>query len=411
MPARDVSLSKLPEFAGKDRFVKKRMRVVFLAAVLSLAMRSAAGTAGQAASSPPPLEVTLPSAAPSGNPIVDRIWLTFYPAVSPTGAPAPAVVVLHVLGEEAGTFRLIQQFGRYLAQHGIGAAVMTLPYHMRRLPPHDFPMAHFLSADLSRVYQAFDQSASDVSTVVTWLQHQPSVDPNRIGVVGVSLGAIVGHLAMGLDSRLTAGVAILGGGDIEGLYHRSLLVKVEHPHLPRNLPARDRILLARIDPITYADRNRPRHVLMIEAARDFLLPPSNATLLWNALGRPPIEWLDTNHYAPVFVARSLMRASAAYLDSVWSGAPPRVMRLSVPTVKLGMLAGLDSVVTPAIQWQVIELGIRRDHMSLFNLNIGWSGRGPFVGLAATLNAYMDLGIGHRFNGKGVRPYLSFHLVF
>ncbi|HLV79303.1 MAG TPA: hypothetical protein VKT32_03445, partial [Chthonomonadaceae bacterium] len=243
------------------------------------------------------------------------------------------------------------------------------------------------------------------------LQRQPSVDPNRIGMVGVSLGAIVGHLAMGLDLRLTAGVAILGGGDIEALYHRSLLVKVEHPHLPRTLSARESDLLARIDPITYAGRNRPRHVLMIQAARDFLIPPSNALALWNALGRPPIEWLDTNHYAPIFVARSLMRATVAYLDSVWSGSPPRVMRLSVPTIKFGMLAGLDSALTPALQWQVMALGFRPDHMSLFNLHLGWSGRGPFVGLAATLNAYMDLGLGRRLNGRTLRPYLSFHLVF
>lgn len=411
MPVQHVSLSKLPEFAGNDPFVKIRLSALLPIVLFCSLFLSAAIASGQTPPLPPPIEVTLPSEAPSGNPIVDRIWLTFYPAVSLSGTPAPTVVVLPMLGEDTGAYHLMLQFGRYLARHSIGAAVLTLPYHLRRLPPHDVPMAHFVSADLRRVYQAFNQSASDVSTVVTWLQRQPSVDPNRIGMVGVSLGAIVGHLAMGLDSRLTAGVAVLGGGDMEDLYRRSLLVKVEHPHLPRNLSVRDRSLLARIDPITYADRNRPRHILMIQAARDFLIPPSDAIALWNALGRPPIEWSDTNHYAPLFVARSVMRASVAYLHSVWNGSPPRVMRLSVPTIKIGLLAGLDSVLTPAVQWQAIELGVRRDHMSLFNLNIGLSGRGPFIGLATTLNAYVDLGLGHRLNGRGIHPYLSFHLVF
>jgi hypothetical protein len=50
-------------------------------------------------------------------------------------------------------------------------------------------------------------------------------------------------------------------------------------------------------------------------------------------------------------------------------------------------------------------------MSLLHADLGWSGRGPFIGLAATLTTFIDLGLGHRFTGGSVRPYLSVHVVF
>src|SRR2546423_12505865 len=46
-----------------------------------------------------PPEVSLPSAEASGITVNDTIWLTYYPASQPTEQPAPAVVLLHALGE------------------------------------------------------------------------------------------------------------------------------------------------------------------------------------------------------------------------------------------------------------------------------------------------------------------------
>jgi hypothetical protein len=76
-----------------------------------------------------------------------------------------------------------------------------------------------------------------------------------------------------------------------------------------------------------------------------------------------------------------------------------------------VLFGLDSIATPEIQWQAYTFLRRRDQMSLLHGDLGWSGRGPFIGLAATLNAYLDAGVGHRFGGSVERPYASVHIVF
>ena len=50
-------------------------------------------------------------------------------------------------------------------------------------------------------------------------------------------------------------------------------------------------------------------------------------------------------------------------------------------------------------------------MALLHADLGWSSRGPFVGLAATLNAFVDVGVGHRLGGKAIKPYVSLHVVF
>ncbi|MBI3912113.1 MAG: prolyl oligopeptidase family serine peptidase [Armatimonadetes bacterium] len=359
-----------------------------------------------------PLEVSLPSGEPSGNSINDRLRLAFYPAIRSAERPAPAVVLLHALGERH--LRLMRRFARYLAGHGIAGAVMTLPYHMSRCPPGERPGGRFTHPDVDRMVQALSQSAADVSTAVTWLTRQPGVDPHRIGAVGISLGAIIVHLAMGEDERLTAGVAIMGGGNLADLRRTSLVFKLRRDYAAEPLSPGEEARLRQADPLHYADRNRPRRVLMIQAARDLIIPPRDALVLWEALGRPPIQWVDTNHFALGLTPRSVMAASAAYLYSVWREAPlapGAVPTIRVPTLKTGLVFGLDAAATPAIEWQAYSFSRRHDHLSRLHADLGWSGRGPFVGLAATLNAYLDIGLGHRLGGDNMRPYASLHIVF
>jgi dienelactone hydrolase len=366
---------------------------------------------GQSAARAAPREIMLPSEPPSGVPANDRIWLSFYRAQPENGQPAPAVVMLSALGD--GRLKLMKRFARFLAARGIGCALMTLPYHARRCPPGDLPARHFLDADARGAVQAMEQSVSDVRTVVTWLSRQPGVDASHLGIIGVSLGAIVAHLAMGQDARLTAGVAILGAGNLADLRRGGITARLLGYPPAAEPEAAAAARIRQVDPLQYADRNRPRRVLMIQAARDLAIPPRDAQALWEALGRPPIRWVDTNHFGLALAVDPVLRISLAYLRSVWDAAPrddPDLPALHAPTIKLGLLAGLDTILAPALQWQACSFG-RRDHMALLHADLGLTGRGPFLGLAVTLNAFVDLGVGRRLGGRDVKPYVSLHLVF
>ena len=359
----------------------------------------------------PPYQVRIPSERPSGNSRVDQIWLTFYPSRT---SNSPAVVVVHSLAEGRRSFlhRQLHRMAAYFAQRGIAAAVMELPYHMRRLPRGVSNLRLYTGSD-ARALNAYDQAAADISTVAEWLRKAPGVDSAKIGIVGLSLGAILTHLAMGRDVSLSAGVAILGGGDLDRLRRESLLARLLHPN-PPPLTDEMRASLDRIDPLTFAHMNRPRRVLMIQASRDLFVPPSTATALREALGRPPIRWVDTNHFGLLFAGNDVARAAADYLFSVWAGETDnqaQIPSVRAATVKLGLLIGADFRPTPALLWESIKLGRRADHMSLFHLDIGLSGRGFFGGLGLTVNPSLDIGIGRFLGESGARPYASLHLVF
>jgi hypothetical protein len=357
-----------------------------------------------------PIKVRLPSALPSGDARNDRIAFTYYPAnkakVPATGAPA--VVMLPYLG--ATNTPEFHRFARYLAARGVAAAVLTLPFHGAR-SVGDAPVNHFVNAPIDTVVRTWNQASSDVSSVVTWLQRQPGVDRTRIGGAGVSLGALVLHLAMGRDARIGAGVTFLGGGDLPFIFQHSLLTKIYVRSRPRRLSPEEKAKLRTIDPLTYAGFNRPRRVLMVEGSRDLVIPPRAAQELWQALGRPPIRWIPTNHLALQFAEPQVRRASFEFLQAVWRGDDLRAPRISVPTLKVGFLSGLDSRITPALTFEPFTLGHGLHHLPLVEFNVGLSGRGPFAGVATPINQFADIGLARRLNGSKFRPYLSFHVGF
>jgi dienelactone hydrolase len=289
------------------------------------------GIAASASPDVPFQDVTLLSTAPSGDPRNDLLRFRFYPAASASagrfGSLAPAVILVPQTGASYSGSAELRRFGVYLAEQGLNVAIITLPYHGERKATGVNSAVRFFGGTPERNAQAFDQSGADVGRLVDWLHDEapPTVDRSRIGIVGISLGAIVAHLAMGRDSRITVGVALLGSGDLADLYRSSLLVKIirwKNP-VPPIKSEDDFLPLLGADPLTYADRNRPRNVLMIQAARDLVIPPRDATRLWEALGKPPICWLDTNHFALSLVPERVMKTSLSWFEQSWiPGASP-----------------------------------------------------------------------------------------
>lgn len=394
---------------------RPRVRLLFLLFAFCFCLVGG-GQFALAAPAPPPVTVLLPSKQPSGFAANDQVHVTFYPAQNAASPRAPAIILLHPIGEGEDDLlsRFMDKLGAQMAAQGIGCASMTLPYHLARTVGRTDPASHFIGPRVADVVQAFGQGASDVSTVADWLQTRPDTDPKRLGVMGISLGAVIAHLAMGRDTRLNAGVAVEGGGDLPSLYKGSAEVALHGQYLPELLTAEARDRLSLVDPAYYARFNQPRHVLMIQATRDLYVPPRNAEYLWNALGRPHIIWTDTNHFAFLLAGKSLSRTSAAYLQRVWAGRaddPAPLPHYAVPTLKAGWLLELNGNLTPMLSVQTVSFGAFHNHLSALHLDFGETGRGPYVGLASSLTPYFEAGMEHRIFGTSVQPYVSLHIAF
>lgn len=224
----------------------------------------------------------------------------------------PAAVVVHHL---AGDFGAEAYMAQHLAQAGLPAVFIALPnYGPRREAGTKQGFLH--ETDPVGGFQAFRQAALDVIRSTDFLRAVPGIDPQQVGVVGVSLGAVVSALARGVDPRMGRAVFVIGGGDIATLVRDSSEVKgVMEKGLARvgidanELPK----LLAPIDPITFASRIRTEDVFMLNARRDEVIPEACTLSLWEAMGRPRIEWMDCGHYGTVLHILRVMNSALDHL--------------------------------------------------------------------------------------------------
>lgn len=208
----------------------------------------------------------------------------------------PAVVVLHILGAD---FALSRYMAARLADRGVAALFLKLPYYGERRPPGE--QKKFLSADIERSIVAMRQGVCDVRRGAAWLAAREEVDPARLGVTGISLGGIVSSLATAIDPTLNRGAFLLAGGDLahilwempEGVRYKKMWLDSGRSY------ADFKALTAPYDPLTYAPRLTGKRVMMIAGNTDEVIPPSSAKALWEAAGKPPITWYDCGHYSAV----------------------------------------------------------------------------------------------------------------
>lgn len=115
-----------------------------------------------------------------------------------SGAPTPAVLLLH------GADGASAHFGYSTAAHLIAAA----GYHV--FMPHYFDRTGEVRASFSTVGERFPVWAATVREALGAIGREPGVDPRRLGIVGVSLGAALGMVVAAGDERVRAFVDYFG---------------------------------------------------------------------------------------------------------------------------------------------------------------------------------------------------------
>jgi len=149
-----------------------------------------------------------------------------------------------------------------------------------------------------------------------WLAARPDVEPSRVGIVGVSLGAVIGSLTAGVDDRFGRSVFIIGGGDLPAIVmngSKETIAAKRKLEEAGFTPEKMRELWRDIEPCTFAARMRPEEILMINAEADEVIPKASTLKLHEAAGRPEIKWFKGGHYALLFQVGPVLKDIQAQL--------------------------------------------------------------------------------------------------
>jgi dienelactone hydrolase len=241
-------------------------------------------------------DLTFPSAVKSAVPANDTVHAEFFlPKVASAGAKVPAVVVLDILD---GRGNVARAQAVWLAQHGVAALYVHMAHYGPRRPAGS-PI-RLVSTNVEQTLAGIRQTVLDCRAATAWLAARPDVNPDKLGLVGTSLGSIVGANVAAAEPRLRNVCLLLPGGGLVDAFF-------DHPQARPYTVLADllggkeglRRLVAPADPITYAPQLRQRNLLMIAASRDDVLPPSAARALWEACGKQRIMWVDSTHVGAV----------------------------------------------------------------------------------------------------------------
>lgn len=208
--------------------------------------------------------------------------------------PAAGVVVLHILG---GDFELSRAICRALAINGVGALFVKMPYYGPRRPAGK--QIRMISADLDQTTQGMRQAVLDIRRATAWLGAQPEIDAHRLGVTGISLGGIIAALATAAEPQLSKACLVLAGGDLMKIIRESDEMAGIRKQWAQEPFDADKVAaqLRTVDPLTYAGKLKHRKLLMLNARQDRVIPPDCTQALWEAVGRPEIEWWNADHYS------------------------------------------------------------------------------------------------------------------
>lgn len=253
------------------------------------------------------IAVTFPTALPSPFAVNNTVHCEYF---RPKGdlKPGPAVIVLDIL-DGAGVVSRGQAM--WLAVHGVPAVCMTMPYYGPRRPDERTDgKQRFLSMNVANSLDHIRQCVLDARRAVAWLAVQPEVDPARLGLVGTSLGSFMGGIVAASEPRIASVCLLLGGGGLVEAF-------AQHPQGAAVFAALELVgltkpvlqgIIARVDPLTYAEQLKAKRLLLIAASRDDVVPPVAMKQLWRATGEPKILWYDATHVGSAQFVFPMMNA-------------------------------------------------------------------------------------------------------
>lgn len=233
------------------------------------------------------------------------VTFDFFRAKRPSGR-RPAVVLVPIL---AGKYPECEHLGRFLGRNGLHAFFVHREDGL-------------LDFSTSEPFETrFRRGIVNIRRTLDWALARPDVDPARIGLVGISLGAISGIVLCAVEPRVRAAVLIMGGGDLPGILSDSIETPVRRykAHKMRDNGWTEEQFKSHVamdlrsDPLAFAPHVGPARVQQYISLYDNRVPTRYQWMLWDALGRPEGFAIPIGHYTAIVHIPFAERESLAFL--------------------------------------------------------------------------------------------------
>jgi fermentation-respiration switch protein FrsA (DUF1100 family) len=222
------------------------------------------------------------------------VWLAgWYARPSAPRAGAQCVIVCHGIGTNRTE---VQDIALELRRRGYG----VLLFDFRA---HGSSGGRYTTVGLREV--------NDVLGAVEFLRQRPEIDAERIGALGMSMGAATCIMAAARCSAIKWVVADCAFATLERALDSAFEAFV---HVPGPLFAKPVILFAQlftgaqvtaVKPVECIAALAPRPVLLVHACDDCLVLPQESELLYQAAGEPKELWLirECDHVQCRYIAQ------------------------------------------------------------------------------------------------------------
>jgi dienelactone hydrolase len=239
-------------------------------------------------------QVSLPSSANPDEPIA----FEYYDVDG--DARTPVIMLLPIFN---GQLKIPRFFARYFANQGWAAVVVT-----RGRDPLDA---------LTAPEETVQGNLLDYRRVLDWIEQQPELDPARIGMLGVSLGAMDAVMLAAVDRRVNSLVIAMAGGDMSYLLANTNYRRVARTidDMAADLGTSREALGAkldaaiRLDPLALAPYVDAERVFMVITRTDAIIPFEAQEELRTVLGSPEALYLVTGHRPSVVFFPKLRTAA------------------------------------------------------------------------------------------------------
>ena len=187
----------------------------------------------------------------------------------------PCVLLLHGLTSKKED--MTESFGTELVKKGYAVLALDAPNHGER-KPKDPSKANFQMQFLETVQEGVKDWRRGIDYLVT----RKDVDNKRIGLIGYSMGSMMGSILTALDTRIKASAFCVGGD----------------PILPMAQSVGN-VQAYAIAPSLFVGHIAPRPILFINGKKDQTMPEEASKRFIDAAQKPKeVIWVDSGHILP-----------------------------------------------------------------------------------------------------------------